>query len=107
MVGAPRMVWPPVQEGSRTSEPSGSPRCPVWRVGDDRGQAHTADNIHRRPRTGYAAHERANPTAGTGRPRSERRQAERPGESITRRIGQYPLRKGADVAGWLVVQTRE
>ena len=32
--------------------------------------------------------------------------AERPGESITRRIGHSPPRKGADVAGWLVAQTR-
>ncbi|MCP5016559.1 MAG: hypothetical protein GY938_15035 [Ketobacter sp.] len=28
--------------------------------------------------------------------------AERQGEIITRRIGQYPTRKGADVAGWLI-----
>jgi hypothetical protein len=33
--------------------------------------------------------------------------AERQGECITRRIGQYPLRKEADVARWLVAQTRE
>ena len=31
---------------------------------------------------------------------------ERHGEDITRRIGSYPPRKGADVAGWLVLTTR-
>jgi hypothetical protein len=91
---------------------SGSPE----RVSGSRRREANAPNVSClcgtwQPRCGLEAS--SHPIARAGQSHSGHRTAkkrtpaaERPGESLTRRIGQYPPRKGADVAGWLVAQTR-
>src|SRR6266853_5685028 len=88
MSGSPEMV--PGSRRREANSPNVSCLCGTWQ-----------------PRCGLEAS--SNPIARAGQSHSGHRTAkkrtpaaERPGESITRRIGQYPPRKGADVAGAVI-----
>jgi hypothetical protein len=48
-----------------------------------------------------------NPLAGTGCPKTRMPSAERQAKVITRRIGQYPTQKGADVGQVMVLTEGE